>query len=75
MDRQRKHQRNQLVSPTKGRLCQKKTRRSKSSGYNQVKHQIKTWQSNHQDPPWISKIKDKTCIIHIHFGGNTARIV
>lgn len=31
------HQRNQLVPLTEGELCQEKTRRSKSSCYNQVR--------------------------------------
>lgn len=39
MDGGREHQRNQLVPLTEGQLCQKKTGRSKSSCYNQVRHQ------------------------------------
>lgn len=46
MDRRREHQRNQLVPPAEGELCQKKARRSKSSCYNQVCNHI---QYNHHN--------------------------
>ena len=42
VDKGHKHQRNQLVSFTEGEIRKRKTRRSKSSCYNQVGPQIMT---------------------------------